>query len=135
MLHPIDLALNMRMALEDAAFLRFVGTYDVADAAQHFRKMVFDTDQFIADNSSASRGRCSAIHAPAHSFRPRRKLTGTTRASIAARLAALFRSWQTDRFLRGAGRWTASQSTVRVANKATVGTTRFPAKGDSVTGE
>ena len=35
---------------EDAAFLRFVGTYDVADAAQHFRKMVFDTDQFIADN-------------------------------------------------------------------------------------
>ena len=35
---------------EDAAFLRFVGTYDVADAAHHFRAMVGDTDQFIADN-------------------------------------------------------------------------------------
>jgi len=35
---------------EDAAFLRFVGTYDVADAARHFRTMVSDTDEFIADN-------------------------------------------------------------------------------------
>jgi len=35
---------------EDAAFLRFAGPYDVADAAHHFRTMVRETDQFIASN-------------------------------------------------------------------------------------
>jgi len=35
---------------EDAAFLRFVRTYDIADAARHFRAMVSDTDEFISAN-------------------------------------------------------------------------------------
>ncbi len=33
---------------EDAAYLRFSGAYSVEDAAQHFRRMIADTDAFIA---------------------------------------------------------------------------------------
>ena len=35
---------------EDAAYLRFTGAYSVADAAQHFRRMIAAADTFIAAN-------------------------------------------------------------------------------------
>lgn len=35
---------------EDAAYLRFTGAYSVADAAQHFRRMIAAADVFIAAN-------------------------------------------------------------------------------------
>jgi hypothetical protein len=39
-----------RRTPEDAAYLRFTGTYSVEDAAQHFRRMVSAADTFIAAN-------------------------------------------------------------------------------------
>lgn len=36
---------------EDAAYLRFAGVYSVADAAQHFRRMITEADTFIAANT------------------------------------------------------------------------------------
>lgn len=41
---------------EDAAYLRFTGAYRVEDAAQHFRRMVAETDAFIAGNTSREPG-------------------------------------------------------------------------------
>ena len=35
---------------EDATYLRFVGAYSAADAAQHFRRMISEADTFIAAN-------------------------------------------------------------------------------------
>ncbi|MBL0170362.1 MAG: hypothetical protein IPP90_06440 [Gemmatimonadaceae bacterium] len=41
---------------EDAAYLRFTGAYRVEDAARHFRRMVAETDAFIAANTSREPG-------------------------------------------------------------------------------
>lgn len=41
---------------EDAAYLRFTGAYSVADAAQHFRRMIAEADSFIADNTHREPG-------------------------------------------------------------------------------
>jgi hypothetical protein len=41
---------------EDAAYLRFTGSYRVDDAAQHFRRMVAETDTFIAANTDKEPG-------------------------------------------------------------------------------
>ena len=41
---------------EDAAYLRFTGAYDVADAAQRYRMLVAATDAFIAENTQREPG-------------------------------------------------------------------------------
>lgn len=41
---------------EDAAYLRFTGAYDVADAAQRYRGLVAAADQFIAANTQREPG-------------------------------------------------------------------------------
>lgn len=41
---------------EDAAYLRFTGAYRVEEAAQHFRRMVAETDAFIAANTNREPG-------------------------------------------------------------------------------
>ena len=41
---------------EDAAYLRFTGTYDVAAAARRFRELVNDADSFIAENTQREPG-------------------------------------------------------------------------------
>ena len=41
---------------EDAAYLRFTGDYSVEDAARHFRRMIAETDAFIAANTAREPG-------------------------------------------------------------------------------
>ena len=41
---------------EDAAYLRFTGAYDVADAARRYRALVTAADAFIADNTQREPG-------------------------------------------------------------------------------
>ncbi len=41
---------------EDAAYLRFAGPYSIAEAAQHYRRMVSETDAFIAANTHREPG-------------------------------------------------------------------------------
>lgn len=41
---------------EDAAYLRFTGAYDVADAAQRYRALVTAADAFIAENTQREPG-------------------------------------------------------------------------------
>ncbi len=41
---------------EDAAYLRFTGAYSVEDAAQHFRRMIAEADEFIATNTHREPG-------------------------------------------------------------------------------
>jgi hypothetical protein len=44
------------LTAEDAAYLRFTGAYRVEDAAQHFRRMIRDTDTFIEANTHREPG-------------------------------------------------------------------------------
>ncbi len=41
---------------EDAAYLRFTGAYDVAEAARRYRALVADADAFIAENTQREPG-------------------------------------------------------------------------------
>jgi hypothetical protein len=41
---------------EDAAYLRFSGTYSVEDAAAHFRRMIADADAFISEHTQREPG-------------------------------------------------------------------------------